>query len=57
VLVVHGRGQHSGGQPVLREVVIAALTSAPLATVVRAFCAARPADGGGGALYVHVGAS
>lgn len=57
LLVVHGRGQHSAGEPVLREVVISALTSPPLASVVRAFTPARGADGGSGALYVWVGAS
>lgn len=57
LLVVHGRGRHSIGEPVLREVVISALTSAPLASLVRAFSPARSADGGSGALYVLVGAS
>ena len=52
VLIVHGRGRHSGGAPVLREAVVKALTTAPTVDLVRAFCPARPADGGPGAMYV-----
>jgi DNA-nicking Smr family endonuclease len=52
VLIVHGRGRHSDGAPVLREAVVKALTTAPTVDLVRAFCPARPADGGPGAMYV-----
>ncbi len=49
VLVVHGRGHHSAGGPVLPETVIAALSTSAL---VRGFATARPVDGGPGATYV-----
>jgi DNA-nicking Smr family endonuclease len=52
VVIVHGRGRHSAGGPVLREAVIQALTTAPTVRHVRAFCPALPADGGAGAMYV-----
>lgn len=52
VVLVHGRGRHSDGAPVLREAVVAALTTPPLVHLVRAFCPALPADGGPGAMYV-----
>lgn len=52
VLIVHGRGRHSDGAPVLREAAIEALTTPPTVDLVRAFCPARPADGGPGAMYV-----
>lgn len=52
VLIVHGRGHHSDGAPVLRETAIQALTTPPTVDLVRAFCPARPADGGPGAMYV-----
>ena len=52
VLVVHGRGRHSDGAPVLRDAAIQALTTPPTVDLVRAFCPARPMDGGAGAMYV-----
>jgi DNA-nicking Smr family endonuclease len=55
VIIVHGRGQHSPGGPVLREAVIQALTTSPTVQLVRAFCPALPADGGAGAMYVLLG--
>jgi DNA-nicking Smr family endonuclease len=51
-LVVHGRGLHSEGGPVLRDGVVAWLTAEPLARLVLAFATALPRDGGPGASYV-----
>jgi DNA-nicking Smr family endonuclease len=53
VLVIHGRGLHSGGVAVLRDAVIGALTGS-LSGLVRAFVTAAPRDGGEGATYVMV---
>jgi DNA-nicking Smr family endonuclease len=52
LVIVHGRGRHSDGAPVLRETAIHALTTPPTVDLVRAFCPARPVDGGPGAMYV-----
>jgi DNA-nicking Smr family endonuclease len=53
VLVIHGRGHNSKeGIPVLKERLKVWLTRGRLARSVLAFCTARPADGGAGALYV-----
>lgn len=53
VLLVTGRGINSpGGQSVLRHAMQTWLTRDPLKRVVLAFCTARAADGGAGALYV-----
>jgi DNA-nicking Smr family endonuclease len=52
LLVVHGRGLHSEGGPVLRDGVVAWLTAPPLAALVMAFATAAPRDGGPGASYV-----
>ncbi|SKA93884.1 DNA-nicking endonuclease, Smr domain [Paucidesulfovibrio gracilis DSM 16080] len=53
VLLVTGRGINSpGGQGILRRSVQNWLTREPLKRVVLAFCTARAADGGAGALYV-----
>lgn len=52
VLIIHGRGRHSEGTPVLRAAVIEALTTPPAVGLVRAFCPALPRDGGPGAMYV-----
>ena len=52
VLVIHGRGLHSEGGPVLRDGVLAWLMTAPLARRVMAFASALPGDGGPGASYV-----
>jgi DNA-nicking Smr family endonuclease len=53
VLIVHGRGLHSDGVAVLRDIVLAALTG-PLSGLVHAFSSAAPRDGGPGATYVMV---
>lgn len=53
LLVVPGRGRNSPhGMPVLRTKVQEWLTQEPFRRVILAFCTARPADGGPGALYV-----
>ena len=53
VLIVHGRGLHSRDQlPVLKEALRGWLATHRLARHVLAFATARPADGGGGAVYV-----
>ncbi len=52
LLIVHGRGTHSGPDgPVLGEVVVAWLTASPH---VRAFTTASPHQGGTGALIVEL---
>jgi DNA-nicking Smr family endonuclease len=53
VLVIHGKGTHSDGVAVLRELVIGQLVG-PLSGLVHAFAPAAPADGGAGASYVMV---
>lgn len=53
VLVVHGRGTHSRDQvPVLKEALRGWLAQNRFGRHVLAFATARPADGGGGAIYV-----
>ncbi len=52
VLIVHGKGLHSAGAPVLRDAVVATLTSGACAKHVLAFCPALPKHGGAGAMYV-----
>jgi DNA-nicking Smr family endonuclease len=53
VLLVHGRGRHSESQlPVLKEALHGWLAAGEFGRSVLAFASARPADGGGGALYV-----
>ena len=53
LLVIHGRGLHSGADgPALRETVRAALSEGPHAAVVLACVTAPPALGGGGATLV-----
>jgi DNA-nicking Smr family endonuclease len=52
VLVIHGRGLHSESGPVLRDGVLAWLTTPPLGQRVMAFASALPRDGGPGASYV-----
>jgi DNA-nicking Smr family endonuclease len=53
VLVIHGRGHGSKeGIPVLKERLQVWLTRGRVARGVLAFCTARPADGGAGAVYV-----
>jgi DNA-nicking Smr family endonuclease len=53
--IVHGKGQHSeGGQGVLREVALKALTETGAAPLVLAFVTASDALGGSGALLVEL---
>ncbi len=52
VLVVHGKGIHSEGEPVLRSALVGWLEEPPLASRVLAFVSAAPRDGGAGATYV-----
>ncbi len=54
VLVVHGRGLHSEGVAVLRDMVFGELIGA-LSGLVHTFATACPRDGGTGATYVVVG--
>jgi len=49
VLIIHGKGNHSSGEPVLKKVVRTVLESSPLAG---RFGAAERGDGGGGAMWV-----
>jgi DNA-nicking Smr family endonuclease len=53
VLVVHGRGLHSGGVAVLRDMVVSSLVG-PLSGLVHSFATAHARDGGPGATYVVV---
>ncbi len=52
VLVIHGRGEHSPGPPVLRGEISAWLSQGASSEYVAAFATATDADGGPGALYV-----
>jgi DNA-nicking Smr family endonuclease len=53
--IVHGKGHHSeGGQGVLRDAVIEALTETPAALRVSCFITAPEALGGSGALLVEL---
>ena len=52
VLVVHGRGRHSEGEPVLKEAFLDWLAEPPIGPRVLAFTSARGRDGGVGATYV-----
>lgn len=52
LLVVHGRGLHSEGWPVLKESLPGWLARAPHARHVRAFVTAPPSEGGAGATLV-----
>jgi DNA-nicking Smr family endonuclease len=53
LLVVHGRGLNSGDEgPVLKPMVVQALSQGPLARLVLAFTSARPDAGGAGALLI-----
>jgi len=52
VRIVHGRGSHSPGGPVLKEALLGWLQQPPLAGRVLAFSSAPPAQGGSGALLV-----
>jgi DNA-nicking Smr family endonuclease len=53
VLIVHGKGLHSGGVAVLRDAVFGALAG-EMSGLVQAFTTAPPADGGTGATIVLV---
>jgi DNA-nicking Smr family endonuclease len=53
VLLIHGKGLHSGGISVLREATVAELMG-PSSGMVHAFATAVPRDGGEGATYVLV---
>ncbi len=52
LLVIHGRGLHSEGAPLLREALPEWLAEPPHGASVLAFSSARPEHGGGGACYV-----
>ena len=52
VRIVHGRGAHSPGGPVLKDALLDWLQQPPLAGRVLAFASALPAEGGAGALLV-----
>ena len=52
VLIIPGRGLSSAGEPVIKQQLVKWLTHEPLAGMVLAFCTARPAHGGTGAVYV-----
>jgi len=53
VLIIHGRGHGSKeGIPILKERLKVWLTRGRIGRGVLAFCTARPADGGAGAVYV-----
>lgn len=53
VLIIHGKGLHSGGLSVLREATLAELMG-PSSGMVHAFATAVARDGGEGATYVLV---
>ena len=52
VLIVHGRGRHSAGEPILKEALLEWLAEPPLSPLVMAFASAAGRDGGVGATYV-----
>jgi len=52
VLVIHGRGRHSEGEPVLKDALLEWLAEPPVASLVMAFASASGGDGGVGATYV-----
>lgn len=52
VLVIHGRGLSSPGEPILKTHVAQWLSSGPWRRWVLAFASARMCDGGAGATYV-----
>jgi len=52
VRIVHGRGTHSPGGPVLKEALLGWLQQPLLARRLLAFASAPPAQGGSGALLV-----
>lgn len=52
VLVIHGRGLSSPGEPVLKSTVLNLLHSRRWRKWVMAYASARPCDGGPGATYI-----
>lgn len=52
VLIVHGRGLSSPGEPVLKRLVVKRLSSNRWRRWIAAFTTAKSCDGGGGATYV-----
>ena len=52
IRIVHGRGRHSAGGPVLRDAVVGWLQRPPLSERILAFSSAPTALGGSGALLV-----
>ncbi len=52
VLIVHGRGRSSKGEPVLKKTVHEWLRRGPFRKYILGFCSARQCDGGMGATYV-----
>ncbi|BAU22637.1 hypothetical protein THC_0237 [Caldimicrobium thiodismutans] len=52
VLIIHGRGLSSRGEPVLKKKVREWLERGPFRKFVLAYASARPCDGGLGATYV-----
>ena len=54
VCIVHGRGLHSEGPPVLADLVVKVLTEGAGAPLVMAFVTAPPSAGGAGALLVEL---
>ncbi len=52
VLIIHGRGLSSKGEPVLKKKVREWLERGPFRRFVLAYASARPCDGGLGATYV-----
>jgi len=51
VLVIHGKGAHSDGVAILRDLVVDSLIG-PMSGLVHAFATAARSDGGAGATYV-----
>ncbi len=52
VLIIHGRGLSSKGEPVLKNKVHEWLKRGPFRRYIIGFCSARQCDGGAGATYV-----
>ncbi len=52
VLIIHGRGLSSKGEPVLKQKVHEWLKKGPFRKFILGFCSARQCDGGAGATYV-----
>jgi len=52
VLIIHGRGLSSPGEPVLKNKVREWLEKGPYRKYIIAYASARPCDGGAGATYV-----